>query len=140
MNGDFLRDGTTDRPPYLRFVNYVLAPVTESISDWLDTHSPWAWLFTHPIALVICALIALFLLSGLLSAIAQLTQRLWIGLLRSPLSLTRWIFGKGSQLVKRPFAEPQPDRLMVVLDRLESLKREEDELLQEVRSLLAKKS
>jgi hypothetical protein len=124
-----------DRPPYLRLMNHLLAPITDPLTDWLEAHSPWSWLFAHPIALIGVVLLALFLLSGLLSAIAQLTQRLWIGLLRSPWQLTRWIFGKGSQWVKR---DPQPDRLTIVLDRLESLKREEDELLQEVRSLLGK--
>jgi hypothetical protein len=124
-----------DRPLYLRLMNRLLSPVTDPLTDWLKLHSPWSWLFAHPIALIGVILLALFLLSGLLSAIAQLTQRLWIGLLRSPWQLTRWIFGKGSQWVKR---DPQPDRLTIVLDRLESLKREEDELLQEVRSLLGK--
>jgi type VI protein secretion system component VasK len=121
--------------------------LTQPIQDWLLAHPYGNWLLTHPLWAIGLVLIALLLLSGLFGAIAQLTQTLWIILLRSPLLLVGWVVLGIVQLVKVPFkpkgalpaAETKQQRLAEILDRLEALKREQDELLQEVKQILSVK-
>jgi hypothetical protein len=125
-----------------RFLDALLAP----IQDWLAQHPVFLWLATHPWWLLITILVILFLLSGLLRAVAGLTEKLWLGLLRLPILLVQWVWRGSLFLLRRPFAPKPlalqasvtpPDRLTEVLDRLEALRQEQDELLKEVKSLLA---
>jgi hypothetical protein len=85
----------------------------------------------------------MILLRGLLGAIAQLTERVWVALLRAPMVLVSWILGaivkvfRPSSMTSSPVELPSPEqRLADILDRLDALKREQDALLQEVRSML----
>lgn len=120
-----------------------LAPIQE----WLLAHPMWHWLFTHPVWLLGLVLLVLFLFVGLLGAIARLTEALWLAILQSPLKLAQWLFVGVLMLLKLPFrpklvAAPQsatsPDeRLSLILNRLEDLRQEQNELLDEVRSILA---
>lgn len=120
--------------------------ITAPIQDWLAVHPLWNWLFAHPLWLLGFGLFIIFLLSGLLRAIGRLTEWLWLAILRLPMRLTQWIFKGVSLLVislfglKRPAPPPQiasTDRLIDIVNRLEALKQEQDELLQEVKSILA---
>ncbi|MBD3883036.1 hypothetical protein IFO70_14825 [Phormidium tenue FACHB-886] len=122
--------------------------LTQPIQDWLLAHPYGNWLLMHPLWAIGLVLIVLLLLSGLFGAIAQLTQRLWIALLQFPVLLTRWIFVGTFQLGRAifqlkpapaPTADTQQQRLAEILDRLEVLKQEQDELLQEVKQILAVK-
>jgi len=130
--------------------------LTAPIQTWLSQHPLFLWLATHPWWLLAAALGVLFLLSGLLRAIAGLTERLWIALLRLPILVLSWIWQGTLLLLRRPFAPKpaviasplvnpplptappteRPDRLTEVLDRLETLRQEQDQLLQEVKRLL----
>lgn len=130
------------------FLDSLIAPV----QDWLNQY-PWLlWLTTHPWWLLVTVLLILFLLSGLLRAIAGLTEKLWLALLSLPVMLVRWIWQGTIFLLSRPFASKPAmmqsglinppnvhlqDRLTEVLDRLESLRQEQDELLKEVKVLLS---
>ncbi|HEY9663240.1 MAG TPA: hypothetical protein V6C65_32745, partial [Allocoleopsis sp.] len=103
------------------------------------------WFVSNPFWLLIAMLAALFLLSGLLRAIAGLTEKLWLTLLKLPFILVQTVWRSSLFLLLRPFekstvasltASPAPDRLTEILNRLEALRQEQDELLQEVRLLL----
>mgnify|MGYP004468667287 CR=1 FL=1 len=119
------------------------------IRAWLGQY-PWLqWLVTHPLWLGITLLLLIFLVSGLIGAIGQLTQRIWIALLRSPFQLLQWLFvgvfrltrtllGWKAEPAKLP-AENSQTRLQELLDRLDALRQEQDELLQEVKTILAEK-
>jgi hypothetical protein len=121
----------------------ILAP----IQAWLLAHPMWHWLLTHPVWLLGLVLLFLFLLVGLLGAIAQLTEAVWLTILQFPFKLAQWVFVGVLMLVKLPFrskliASPQPsinpdERLTLILNRLEALRQEQDELFDEVRSILA---
>lgn len=133
---------------------------TAPIQDWLSQHPLFFWLATHPWWLVAATLAVLFLLSGLLRAIAGFTEQIWIALLRLPIVLISWLWQGTLLLLRRPFqAKPtvvpshlgntpllssqpseQPDRLTQVLDRLETLRQEQDQLLQEIKALLQDRS
>lgn len=54
---------------------------------WLGEHPLIHWLLTHPFILLGLSLIALLLLAGLMSAIAYLTQNLWLRVLQLPVQL-----------------------------------------------------
>lgn len=104
---------------FTRFLDSLTAP----FQDWLSQHPILLWLATNP-------------------------------LLSFPVNLLRWLWQGIVFLLSRPFA-PKPvvgasfvnppmlnsqDRLTEVLNRLEVLRQEQDELLKEVKSLLAKDS
>ena len=121
--------------------------LTQPIQDWLLAHPFGNWLLSHPLWAIGLVLIALLLLSGLFGAIAQLTQTLWIVLLRSPVVLIGWLVAGIVLLVKAPFSakgqlpavETQQQRLAEILDRLDALKQEQDNLLQEAKQILSTK-
>jgi hypothetical protein len=149
LNGGSLLDGFWDA-------------LTAPIQDWLGQYPVLLWLGIHPLWLVVVILLVLFLLSGLLRAVAGLTEKLWLVLLRLPILLVRWVWRGTLFLLSRPFAAKpvaqsslaqsslvksslvnpplldSADRLTEVLDRLEALRQEQDELLKEVKSLLVK--
>lgn len=140
------------------FIDALFGPV----QDWLVQHPLWLWLFTHPLWLLGTILLALFLLAGLLQAIAGLTEQLWLGLLRLPILLVQALWQGSLFLLRRlvrqpsnqlmtkslvqfptdqlalPTAQPtaKSDRLTEIVNRLEALRQEQDELLKEVKLLL----
>lgn len=132
--------------------NSILDALLSPIQNWLSQHPQMSWLLANPGWLAVALVVALFLLSGLLRAVASLTETLWLGLLKLPIRLIQWVWRGSLFLLRRPFAKPltqsslinqseqtTPERLTEVLERLESLRREQDELMQEMKSLLARK-
>lgn len=129
-----------------QLVDQALHRLTTPIQDWLAAHPAASWLMAHPVWLLGLVMVLLLLLSGLFGAIAQLTQKLWIGILQAPLLLTRWVFAGVFQLFQALFRskdrsqpEPQQERLAEIVARLEALKQEQDELLNEVKAILSVK-
>lgn len=131
-------------------VNSFWESLTAPVQDWLSQHPLLLWLAAHPLWLLGTVLLLLFLLSGLLRAVASLTEKLWLGLLRLPILLMQWAWRGSLFLLRRPAAKsgllgsteltnPSSDRLTEVLERLETLRQEQDELMQEVKLLLAAK-
>jgi hypothetical protein len=141
------------------FVERLLEPIFTPLQEWLAVHPLWNWLLTHPLWLLGLMVLMLFLLAGLLGAIARLTEAVWLAILQAPLRLVQLLFWGIVKLLKLPFtprvlpampsrstSAPVPPlgnqldiqaRLTVLLDRLDGLRQEQDELLQEVRSILA---
>jgi hypothetical protein len=116
------------------------------VQQWMNEHPLIAWLSSHPLWTVILLIFVLFLLSGLLRAIAYFFEQVWVFLLQSPLKLGRWLLGISSQSVKHIVApkptslelkgEDKQERLNHILNRLEAIKQEQDVLLQEVKNIL----
>ncbi len=114
---------------------------------WIAEHPVVAWAVTHPVWAI--AVILLVLLSGwgLLGAIARFIQQAWLFILQAPLKLIYWVFGRTFKLFNHANAFQftqldQPDaqkRLPEILDRLEVLRKEQEILIQEMRSLLESK-
>jgi len=127
-------------------VNSLWDALSTPFQAWLAQHPLMFWLVSHPAWLIGVSLLILLLLSGLLRAIAGLTEQLWLALLRLPIWLAQWIWQWISQaafLLLRPVLpkteqpSPIPSRLSELLIRLESLRQEEQELMQEMQSLLS---
>lgn len=124
-----------------RFTDQVLQP----LQDWLVVHPFWNWLLLHPLWLLGLTVLLLFLFAGLLGAIARLTEAIWLAVLQTPIRLVQFLFTGVTRLLKLPFSPRlnsvsstnQQERLTTLLNRLETLRQEQNELMQEIRSILA---
>lgn len=110
--------------------------VFEMGQDSLRSYSVTAWLMSHPLWALACLLVLFFLLSGLLRAIAQSTERLWIVLLRAPLQFGRWSLNQVLRWLKLPIAKPEGNPLYEKVTRLEQLQQEQQQVLQEIKTLI----
>ncbi len=112
-------------------------------TNWMQTHPIAAWLATHPLITAGFVVVALILFKGLFDAIGQLIARLWLALLHAPVRLLRFGLRSLRQRVQAVTTSPTsseaiaPDQqLAQLLQRLDSLRAEQDQIMQEVRSLL----
>ena len=131
----------------INLINGLQAALMASVQGWLATHPMVSWLAAHPLISVGLLFFFLFLFWGLLSAIARLTEDLWLFIVRLPLRFVQWLFGLIALALKLPTARANPgraskkgnsDRLNQILTRLEAIHQEQDELMQELSKLLAK--
>lgn len=115
--------------------------INNAIQNWLESHPKIDWMVDHPLWTLILGLLTIFLFWGLLNAIARFTEQFWLALLRSPLKLSQWIFRGSPKLVAglfrlKPKEDPQK-QLKEIVDRLEELRKEEDQLIEQVRKIVA---
>lgn len=122
--------------------------VVASFQDWLVAHPIVAWMVHHPVPTLILGVIVLLLFWGLIRAIAQLTERIWITILQVPLKLSLWLWLwitrplqkltliKSAQPPVAASATPQT-QLVEILTRLEALYQEQSQLIKEFRILVA---
>ncbi|NEQ97598.1 MAG: hypothetical protein F6K30_12905 [Cyanothece sp. SIO2G6] len=127
--------------------------VWQPLEQWLLSHPVANWFILHPLMLVLAGFAIVLLLAGLLGAIAQLTENLWIRLLRFPFQLvwtllrgtvnvTKVIVGRSptptlAQLPEQTEVRRSPQQeLDELLSRLDALKQEEAELMQQIRTLV----
>jgi predicted PurR-regulated permease PerM len=116
--------------------------LTTSVYDWLDAHPLLSWLISHPLYTIAGILLTLLLLSGLLRAFGRMSEQVWIFILRSPFRLTQWIFKTTTAvfIAKLPATQVKEqntqERLAEILTRLETLRQEQDSLMQEIKTIL----
>lgn len=122
----------------------IQSAVVGSFEDWLATHPMLAWLITHPLYTLAIGLLLLVLLWGLIGAIANLVQQAWSALLHAPLRLIRWVWRSSISLLTTAtlpkVTTPEPDknqRLADLLNQLEAIRLQQDQLLEEVKAILA---
>lgn len=118
--------------------------VTSSTEEWFAQHPLIAWGVDHPLWTLGVILLVIFLCWGFLKAIAQLIERVWLLIFQFPLRLSQWLFRSLFNLYRRkPLAaseaEESGDRLAVILQQLDRLRQEQDQLLEEVKTLLSSK-
>jgi thiol:disulfide interchange protein len=114
------------------------------LQTWLLEHPLVAWLVLHPIWGLALLGVGLLLFAGLWSAIARLTEGFWLTLVRLPFQLVASVFAIITGLLLRRWARANPEaeqanRLGEIIARLEDLQTEQDDLLQEMRQLLAER-
>lgn len=115
--------------------------IATMIKNWMDGHPFWAWLVSHPFWSLGLVFVVLVLLRGLLGAIAHFVEQVWVAILRSPLVLSKWLLGLGTKsfylaIAEKREGDAKQQRLTEIVNRLEMLKQEQNELLQEVKTLL----
>ncbi len=67
------------------------------VNSWLEQHWVAAWLLHHTWLSLGLLFVALILLFRLFAALAQLLDRLWLWLLRSPILIIKSLLGIGKQ-------------------------------------------
>lgn len=140
---------------------------------WLEDHPLVHWFLLHPLLMLSLMLIGLILLAGLMSAIAQLTQNLWLRLLQLPVQLVQsigWAIATGlRQLFRRFFHRSSLEvldesaisdhatnvdsaltrhktvvishnELQPLLERLEWVRQEESQLIEQIKALMDERS
>lgn len=110
----------------------ITANVQNSVQAWIDVHPIFAWILLHPLWSIGIAILVLWLTFSLLTALVDATVQLISSILKLPLT------GFKRLLLPRRFVQPDASqRLMEVLDRLEALRQEQDDLLKQVKTMLA---
>jgi hypothetical protein len=122
--------------------------IASYFSNWLAQHTYLAWMLTNPIPSLILLVIGIFLLLGLFKAIGRGMEQIWVFLLKTPFRLLQPLFrliwrSIGRLLGHTNFSESQlagqttPERIESIVDRLQTLAREQELLLEELSSLTA---
>jgi hypothetical protein len=120
--------------------------IASYFSNWLGQHSYLLWMFAHPIPSLILLVVGIFLLSGLFKAIGRGMEQLWVFLLKTPFRLlqplfrlivraTLRIFGHTNFSESQLAVQTTPERIESIVDRLQTLAREQELLLGELSSL-----
>jgi cell shape-determining protein MreC len=126
----------------------LLEPVFKSVQTWMAAHPVISWVMSHPLWAIALFFIALLLSWGLLGAIARLIQQVWLLILQAPLKLFHWLFNSlfhafSTRVLKAgepTMLEQREQRLLETLNRLEALQQEQEQLMQEVKTILMLKS
>ena len=120
----------------------VQTAIADMVRNWMLNHPISGWFVAHPVVTLVLVLVLLVLVRGLLGAIGRLTEQIWLTILRLPITFTQWVFTLGAGLFNRSALSSQPEQpssqqqLATLLDRLETLKLEQDELIKQVRAIL----
>jgi Fe2+ transport system protein B len=110
----------------------IIANVQTSAQAWIDAHPILAWILLHPLWSIGIAILVLWIAFSLLTAIVDATVQLISSILKLPLT------GFKRLLLPRRFVKSDSSQqLMEVLDRLEALRQEQDDLLKQVKTMLA---
>jgi hypothetical protein len=125
--------------------------ISNYVSQWLGQHPYLAWALSHPIPSLLLLLLAIFSLWGLIKAIGRGIEQIWLFLLKTPFRLLQPIFGLIWRSIDRIFGHNNPstaqltktttpERIDRIVDRLQTLAREQEALLEELSSLTATSS
>jgi hypothetical protein len=120
------------------------------VQTWLIMDNPLLkWGFVHPLWGIVAVIVLVVLFGGLVRAIAQLTEQLWVNLLHLPMRAGQWLVAQffyrlklkpriadnpQASIANHPNLDQQIGEIMV---RLEHLQQEQTLLLQDIKTLLA---
>lgn len=111
------------------------------INSWIEQHPLIIWLLQHPIISLISFFLIIILLFRLFSAIAQILDKLWIWLLKSPILLIKSLFGFNSKSTETKIAinEQQaaidPEKISQIIEQLNIIQQQQQEIIQEIATL-----
>ena len=119
-------------------------PIQEISEAWASIYPFFHWVLDHPFGSVLAGFIGLYLVWGLLRGLVQLTENLWVRLLRSPLWLMQQLWQlTGRKLPKvtgansrSPIQETDRDRLQALVLQLEAATQAQQELIHQAKELL----
>lgn len=121
--------------------------LTQPVQTWLTEHPLLAWAIDRPLLALGGLVLFVLLFSGLLKAIARSAEQIWYSLLQAPLRLGTWLLSLLPRLFRRSApakivaidSNRQQERLHDLVAKLEAMRREQDELLKEIKTILATK-
>lgn len=122
--------------------------IASYFSNWLSQHVYLAWILAHPLPSLVLLIVGIFLLLGLFKAIGRGMERVWVFLLKTPFRLLQplfrliWrsilrLFGHNNFSESKLAVQTTPERIESIVDRLQTLAREQELLLGELSTLTA---
>jgi hypothetical protein len=129
--------------------------IANYFSQWLVSHPYLAWIIAHPLPSLGLSFLAIFSLWGLIKAISRGIEQMWLFLLKTPFKLlqpifrltwglTRRILGHTNSSGEQPdsplMLDSSPPQIAQIVDRLQTLNREQELLLSELSTLLSANS
>ena len=129
--------------------------ISTYFSNWLEQHPYLAWSIAHPIPSLCLGLLAIFSLWGLIKAIGRGIEQIWVFLLKTPFKLLQPIFRAIWGSILRVLGYNRLDeaqqhakllhlttaeRIERIVDRLQTLSREQENLLQELSTLMGSRT
>ena len=124
--------------------------LNSSINGWLINHPFCHWLIDHPLISLLATLIAIILIVRLLAtiyrAIANIIDRMWLWILRSPFLLLKFLFGwqkkdpdiSPNTLITNYEVTNNPEQLQEILIRLEQIQQQQAQILLDIAQLKQK--
>ena len=116
--------------------------VQYAIDSWLAEHISVLWLLQHPLISIIGFMMALVLFARLLTAIAYLIDRLWLWILRLPITLFQAIFSSGEKpqddlptTINNYELTTHPEKFEQILQKLNAIEQQQKKILQELATL-----
>ena len=116
--------------------------ISTYISHWFEQHPYLAWSFAHPLPSLGLMLLLILSLLGLFGAIGRGVEQIWLFLLKTPFKLLQPIFKGISVVLLRILGRdnsidptPTPERIDIIVDRLQALSQEQEKLLKELATL-----
>jgi hypothetical protein len=118
--------------------------VGSSIAVWLSQHPLIAWLVSHPVMALLTGLVAIILgvrlLLTIYRAIASTIDRLWLGILRSPWLLLKFLFGwqpkpktvTSNTTVTNYEVTNDSQQLQEIMTRLDQIQQQQQEIIQDL--------
>ena len=147
--------------------NAIQSAIKGTVKDWIDSHPVVFWLVSHPLISLAILLIFIFIILGLLQALGSLFAQAWLFILQSPVKFMQAVLSVGSKFVsnvggvavnslvsKNPKEKnnsalqlrgvesnslESEERLANILARLEVIREEQNQLLQEASAILGNK-
>ena len=113
---------------------------------WLTQHPTIAWMINHPLISLVVGSIALILTIRLLvtvyRAIANTIDRMWLGILRSPWLLLKFLFGwevkpkvSSNTTVTNYEVTSDSEQLRDIMVRLDEIQRQQKQILEDLARL-----
>ena len=109
------------------------------VDSWLAEHISVLWLLQHPLISIVGFVIALVLFARLLVAIATLIDRLWLWILRLPITLFQAIFSTEEKAEENLPATinnyeltSDPEKFEQILRKLNAIEQQQKKILQEL--------
>jgi hypothetical protein len=116
--------------------------VSTYFSNWLGQHPYLAWSIAHPLPSLGLLLLLILSLVGLFGAIGRGVEQIWLFLLKTPFKLLQPIFSLIWGVLSRGLGRDNlvdtnlsPERIDVIVDRLQALSQEQERLLTELSTL-----
>ena len=138
-------DKATSIDDYL--VDSIGSSVGNRVDAWLIHHPFVSWLVAHPVISLVSTLIAIVLTIRLLvtvyRAIANVIDRIWLQILRSPWLLLKFFFGwetkpktvAANTTVTNYEVTNNPEYLQEIMIRLEKIQQQQEQLIKDIAML-----
>lgn len=131
-------------------IRFAINPVQTALERWFqslaDSYPALSWMVAHPVLAVVSLLVVLAMIQILLGWISSGIKHLLFSIVKSPYSLVRWLLGKtaaplGSSTTKfhKVSQNKTSGQVSTLLKRLDHHHREQEKLIQELKTLLAHK-